>query len=124
MAPLIIEKLQDTPGIILDKMQGTFEFTGTSMPDNTQKFFAPVFNWIESYINNPNEETIVNFKMDYFNTSSTKSLLDIMIAFKTLAKNNKQLIINWYIRVDDEDMLEAGKGFSTMVRYPFNFIKY
>lgn len=124
MVPLIVDKTQDTPGIILDPAHGIFEFTGTSMPENTNKFFEPVFKWIEKYISSAHEETIVNFKMDYFNTSSTKSLLDLMIEFKKIAKNGKMLIINWHVPQDDDDMLEAGKGFSTMVRFPFNFIKY
>lgn len=124
MLPLIIDKTQDIPEIILDKNQGIFSFTGTSMPENTQKLFAPVFEWINEYTKNPNEETIVNFKMDYFNTSSTKSILDIMILFKEVAKKGNMLIINWYFPEDDDDMLEAGKGFSTMVRFKFNFIKY
>ncbi len=124
MLPLVLDKTQDTPGVILDKNQGLFEFAGTSIPENTKKFFQPVSEWIDEYISQPNNETVVNFKMIYFNTSSTKSLLDIMIQFKELAKNGKMLIINWYFKADDEDMLEAGEGFSKMVRFPFNYIKF
>lgn len=124
MLPLLIDKTQDTPEIILDPSQKHFWFTGNSIPENTKKFFDPVFLWIENYVASPNDETIVNFKMVYFNTSSTKSLLDIMILFKELAKKNKSLIINWYFPEEDEDMYEAGLGFSKMVRFPFNFIKY
>jgi len=124
MLPLILEKTQDTPEIILDKTGNKFDFSGTSIPENTKKFFQPVFDWIEAYTAEPNNETVVNFKMVYFNTSSTKSLLDIMIQFKELAKNGKMLIINWHFSAEDDDMLEAGEGFSKMVRFPFNFIKY
>jgi hypothetical protein len=124
MLPLLIDKTQDTPEIILDPNQKHFWFTGNSIPENTKKFYDPVFEWIESYTITANQETIVNFKMIYFNTSSTKSLLDIMILFKELAKNHKSLIINWHFSEEDEDMYEAGLGFSKMVRFPFNFIKY
>jgi len=124
MKPLVLESSQDTPSVILDPRSNQFIFEGTSMPENSKKFFEPIFSWIEAYVENPNEETIVDFKMKYFNTSSTKSILDIMILFKGLAKKGKMLIINWYFFVDDEDMMEAGEGFSKMVRYPFNFIKY
>ncbi len=123
ITPLIIDPSKDTPQVIFDKLTGEFLISGTSIPENTKKFFEPVFIWIQKYINDPNNETILNFKMDYFNTSSTKVLLDIMIEFKTLVKNKKMLIINWYFNADDDDMLEAGEGFSKMVRYPFNFIK-
>ena len=123
MLPLILDKTQDTPEVILDKMGNKFDFSGTSIPENTKKFFQPIFDWIDVYIDNPNNETVVNFNMVYFNTSSTKSILDIMIRFKEIAKNNKMLIINWYFPEDDEDMYEAGVGFSNMVRFPFNYIK-
>lgn len=123
MLPLILDKTQDTPEVLLDKMGNKFDFSGTSIPENTKKFFQPIFDWIDVYIDNPNNETVVNFNMVYFNTSSTKSILDIMIRFKEIAKNNKMLIINWYFPEDDEDMYEAGVGFSNMVRFPFNYIK-
>jgi len=123
MTPLILDKTSDTPEVILDKISNQFLFAGSSIPENTKKFFQPIFDWIDQYVKEPNEETIVDFKMIYFNTSSTKSLLDIMIQFKQLAKKNKMLIINWYFPEDDEDMLEAGEGFSKMVRFPFNLIK-
>lgn len=124
MLPLILDKTQDTPGVLLDSAQKHFWFSGTSIPENTKKFYNPIFEWIEKYIELPNEETIVNFKMIYFNTSSTKSILDIMILFKEVAKKEKSLIINWYFPDEDEDMYEAGLGFSKMVRFPFNFINY
>lgn len=124
MLPLILDSTQDTPEVLLDKNQHQFDFSGTSIPENTKKFYQPIFDWLENYIQNPNDETVVNFKMKYFNTSSTKSILDIMIQFKELAKNNKMLIINWHFSADDEDMLDAGEGFSKMVRFKFNYIKY
>ena len=123
MLPLVLDKTQDTPEVILDKKGNKFFFSGISIPENTKKFYEPIFDWIEKYIEDPNEETLLNFNMNYFNTSSTKSILDIMIQFKNLAKNGKMLIINWYFPEDDEDMYEAGLGFSKMVRFPFNFIK-
>lgn len=124
MAPLILESTSDTPEVILDKLGNKFSFSGTSIPENTKGFFQPIFDWIDGYVLNANEETIVNFKMKYFNTSSTKSILDIMIQFKELAKNNKMLIINWHFPEDDDDMFEAGEGFSKMMRFPFNYLKY
>lgn len=124
MTPIIIDKTQDTPEVILDKNANEFKFEGTSIPEDSRKFYSPIFDWLDEYIEQPNKETIVTFKMEYFNTSSTKSLLDIMLKFRELAKNGKMLIINWYFHADDEDMYEAGVGFSNLVKLPFNYIKY
>jgi hypothetical protein len=124
MLPLILEKTQDTPEIILNPTGNQFSFSGNSNPENTKAFYQPVFDWIEKYLENPNTETVVNFKMVYFNTASTKSIFDIMIQFKILAKKGNMLIVNWHFANEDEDMLEAGEGFSKMLRFPFNYIKY
>lgn len=124
MLPIILDETQDTPKVILDTKSDKFWFSGTSIPENSKKFYEPIIQWVTDYIKQPNKETVVSFKMKYFNTSSTKSLLDIMDLFKELAREGKPLIINWYFPEEDEDMYEAGIGFSKMVRFPFNFLKY
>ena len=124
MDSLFIDKTQDTPEVILDPTNGKFSFTGTSIPENSKKFFEPIIKWIEEYNQNPNKETFVNFKMNYFNTASTKYIFDIMVLFKEVAKAGNILVYNWYFHQDDEDMYEAGVGFSKMVRHPFNYVKY
>jgi hypothetical protein len=124
MNPLIIDKTQDTPEVILDPNNGKFSFTGTSIPENSKKFYEPILKWIEEYAQNPNKEIYVSFKLNYFNTASTKYIFDILVLFKEIAKSGNTLVYNWYFHQDDEDMYEAGIGFSKMIRHPFNYVKY
>jgi hypothetical protein len=123
MTPLFLIPSQDIPEITLNKTGNEFEFKGTSIPEDARKLYDPVLDWIDNYLKDPNEETIVNFKFDYFNTASSKFILDIMIRLKELAKSEKMLLINWHFHPDDSDMREAGEGFSAMVRFPFNYIE-
>lgn len=124
MTPLILDPTSDTPEVILDKNNNQFLFAGTSLPEDIRKFYKPIFAWIEKYSETPNEETIVNFKFKYFNTSSSKSILDILIHFKKLAKDGNMLIINWHSPKDDDEMREAGEGFSVLMNFKFNYIEY
>lgn len=124
MLPLILEQTEDSPEVILDKKGNQFLFSGKSIPEDVHKLYDPIINWIKDYTEEPNDETIVMFKMTYFNTASTKSLFDVIAAFKKIAKDGKMLIINWHFPEEDDDMLEAGEGLSTLVRLPFNLIKY
>lgn len=124
MESIKLNQTKDTPNIILDKSEGDFWFKGTSIPENARTFYQSILEWIDEYIKNPNEETIVNFKMDYFNTSSTKYLFDIMVKFKEIAKDEKMLIFNWYFHEEDKDMFDAGQNFSKMMRFSFNFVMY
>ena len=58
MTPLILDKTSDTPEVILDKVSKQFSFAGSSIPENTKKFFQPIFDWIDEYLKDPVSDTI------------------------------------------------------------------
>lgn len=122
MNPLIIESSIETPEIVLDKKTNTFMFKGKSLPENPITFYSPVLEWLENYSNDPNPETQVNFMMVYFNTSSSKIILDILKRFEMIKKSGHNVTVNWCFREDDEEMLEAGEIYSERVNIPFNLI--
>lgn len=122
MNPLIIESSAETPEIILDKKSNTFTFKGKSLPENPIFFYKPVFSWLDDYITNPNPETKVSFMMAYFNTSSSKIILDIMKRLELIKNSGHDVVINWMFREEDEDMLEAGEIYSERIGVPFNLI--
>ena len=124
MAPLIINGTEDTPEVVFDPATGKFTITGTSIPENARKFYDNIIVWLDSYLKEPNTDTSVSFKLKYFNTASTKYLFDIMVQLKPLAADSSNtLVFNWFFADDDDDMYEAGLGFSKMLRYPFNFVR-
>jgi hypothetical protein len=115
-----LEGTEDTPRIILDKPNGIFEISGRSLPEDTQEFFKPVLEWISEYAKKPNPETIFVFKLEYFNTASSKLILDILNRLEQIPG----VAIDWYYHEDDEDMEEAGTEFSELVEVPFEFKTY
>lgn len=124
MTPLVINSTEDTPEVIFDPTTGKFTITGTSIPENARKFYDQILAWNDEYLKDPNTDTSVSFKLKYFNTASTKYLFDMMVQLKALANNGKTLVFNWFFAKDDDDMFEAGQGFSKMLRFPFNFVQY
>ncbi|MBO4602965.1 MAG: DUF1987 domain-containing protein [Salinivirgaceae bacterium] len=124
MAPLIFSPTEDTPEISFDSTTGKMSIGGTSIPENARKFYDNIIEWIGEYVKSPSANTSIDFKLKYFNTASTKYLFDIMVLLKEIMKAGNTLVINWFYQEDDEDMYEAGLGFSKMLRYPFNFVKY
>jgi len=122
MSPLVIESSAETPEIILDKRSNTFSFKGKSLPENPIDFYSPVMQWIENYSADPNPVTNVDFMMMYFNTSSSKILLDIMKRLEVIKKSGHQVCINWIFKEDDEEMLEAGEIYAERINIPFNLI--
>jgi hypothetical protein len=51
---------------------------GRSIPENVIDFYQPILRWIDEYAQNPLPETLVHMKFEYFNTSSSKRIFDIM----------------------------------------------
>ncbi|GAB4340029.1 MAG: DUF1987 domain-containing protein [Flammeovirgaceae bacterium] len=115
-----IEGTEDTPKIILDKASGIFEISGRSLPEDSAEFYEPVLNWLESYSSQANPKTVFNFKLEYFNTASSKLILDILSKLEEI----QGVTIAWYYHEDDEDMQEAGEEFSELVELPFEFKTY
>ncbi|MCX2742834.1 DUF1987 domain-containing protein [Mangrovivirga sp. M17] len=115
-----LEGTEDTPKIILDKSNGIFEISGRSLPEDSAEFYSPVLEWLESYSEDPNEKTDFVFKLEYFNTASSKLILDVLSALEDIDNTT----IHWYFHEDDEDMEEAGEEFSELVELPFEFKTY
>lgn len=119
-----LEPTQATPEVKLDKESGKFEFNGRSLPENVKEFYNPIMEWIENYSQEPNDHTKVIFNFEYFNTASSKIILDLIENLKTLKEKGKELDIDWYYLEEDDDMLEAGEDYSDITEIPFNFISY
>ena len=122
MRPMKIEGTEEQPTIILDKVSSRFEFHGKSMLEDARAFFQPVMEWLEEYSQDPNERTEVIYKMTYFNTSSSKLILDMMRKFAYMYQEGHDIEVHWYYTEDDEDMLEAGEIYSERTKLPFKLI--
>jgi hypothetical protein len=124
MQPLIIEAKEDTPRVILDKENQLFEISGRSLPEDILYFYNPIYDWLQEYISDPNEETIVNLKIDYFNSASHKAINQLLEMLLELKDIGKKIIINWHYLADDEDMYEAGTDFADLTGLKFEFKSY
>jgi len=124
MEILNITETFDTPNVFLDPYEPKIEFSGKSFPPDAVKFYEPIFKWIDRYSRSPSAQTIVNLKLDYFNTASSKILLDVLYRFEAIKKEGNNVIIRWYYPQDDEDMEDTGKEFERMVKVPFEHIGY
>ncbi|SDJ96545.1 protein of unknown function [Catalinimonas alkaloidigena] len=117
MEIISLEGTEDTPKIILDGKNGIYEISGRSLPEDSAEFYGPVLEWLDQYADAPNSATEFVFKLEYFNTASSKLILDILSKLEDI--DNASVV--WYYDEDDEDMQEAGEEFSELVEVPFEF---
>ena len=124
METLKIEATPETPAVLMDKKNGIFEIQGKSFPEEARSFYQPVLNWLEQYGTNPNEQTSLDINLEYYNTSSSKMLLEVFKRIKSLHKNGSSVEIRWHYPEDDEDMLEAGEDYEEILQIPFKYISF
>jgi hypothetical protein len=119
------EQLVKTPFIDFDSKTGIFELKGKSIPENSVSFYKPLLEWLDNYCVSPNISTVLNFQLDYFNTSSAKIIADILKKLDKLQDSGlSNVVVNWYYQDIDEDMLEAGEDYMTFTKTVFNLISY
>jgi hypothetical protein len=113
---------KNTPEVILNP-EGKIKIRGRSIHENAVDFFAPVEEWVSEYILSPANVTSVEIALDYFNSASAKVFISILQKVTYVTLKHKKFVINWYYEEGDEDILERGEFFSTVLDVPFNFIK-
>ena len=123
MEPINIEGTPKTPSVKFDKESGVMEIKGRSIPENSIEFYKPLVDWLEDYAKSPLKRTQVDVQLEYFNTSSSKCILDVFKKLEAIHKAKNEVIINWDYEEDDEDMLEAGEDYESIIRVPFKMIE-
>ena len=123
MEAINIEATSDTPKIVLDASSGIFEIEQRCFPEDAKKFFNPIIEWIENYALSPNPGTNFNFKLEYYNTSSSKQLFKIFLILEELSKK-KEVLVSWHYSNNDQDMLSSGERYSQMFELKFNLVEF
>jgi len=124
MESINLEGTEDTPRVLLDPGKNIFEISGRSLPEDCAQFYGPILKWLDAYVGSPNANTIFEVKLEYFNTASSKMILDVLSRMEKLKESGKQVTIQWYSHDDDEDMQEAGEEFAELVEVPFEYKVY
>jgi hypothetical protein len=126
MQAIKIPGSDDTPKVILDANaeNPVFEISGRSLPEDVVAFYDPILEWLDEYAQKPLKKTVFNFKLEYFNTASSKLLLDILLKLEDMHQDGADILVRWHFPDDDEDMEEAGEEYADIVEVPFEQVSY
>lgn len=125
METLNISGTEDTPHVTLNYESGEFIISGRSLPEDVTSFYKPVLDWLNAFSENPKDGSKFIFKLEYFNTASSKILLDIFMKLEEISEGSgKTFSIVWNYQESDPDMQEAGEEYAELVTVPFAFETY
>jgi hypothetical protein len=124
MNSLILEQMDDSPKVMFSNENGKLEISGKSLPEDVTAFYDPILEWLTEYSTNPQPETELTFKFTYFNTASSKIILDILNILEKMQDDGHKVLVNWYYPEYDEDMRDAGVEYSEMVSVSFKHFSF
>lgn len=123
MDTILLRETEDTPNVKLDSAKGTIFFEGKCFPENADDFFMPLLRWVRGYTQEKEIKEVV-FKLEYFNTASSKKILELFLMFQQLMQRGQRFNVVWYFKEDDEDIRDSGRKFSSLTKIPIEILPY
>lgn len=119
MSDILLDGTAKTPAVKFAKDPISMSLSGRSIPENSIEFYKPLLDWIDLNATSMDKDVSISVKLEYFNTSSSKCLMDL---FKRIEKAAPHASVHWYYEEEDEDMLEAGEDYDAIIDIPFRLI--
>jgi hypothetical protein len=120
MNKINIEATRSSPSVEFE--DNVLVIKGQSYPENAVSFYAPVFAWLDNYLQELEGKGVFKFYLVYMNTSSAKCIMDIIDKLQEAYNRGKNICINWYYDPDNESLLECAEEFKEDVELPFDII--
>ncbi len=112
MKNIIIEATKSSPLVSLNPQTRILTLVGESYPENAAKFYTPVIEWIDAFLKQENKDPVtVNITLHYFNSSSSKILMDIFDRLDNAHQNGTPVTVNWRYHEENDTAIECGEEF-------------
>jgi hypothetical protein len=122
MENLFIKPNDDTPEVNFST-SGALSLSGRALPEDAASFFLPLIDWLSAYeAAHLSIPITFEMKLEYFNTASSKMLLDIFNKLESISQKGGSAKVNWYYPDGDDDMQEAGEEYAELVDIKFEMI--
>lgn len=109
MENLYIEGYQDSfyvPTVDFNADTGVCTLEGKSYLEDTSLFYLRLLEWLKQYFEQEKKPIQFNIKLSYYNTSSSRSMLDMLDLLKMYEEDGGEVEVNWYCREIDYDVTE------------------
>lgn len=117
--PLKCTATPETPEVLLDAGNGQYDISGRSLPENAHAFFQPIIHWFRKLLRTqPTIEVELNLYLDYYNSSTGRYLMELMLDLESHHAEGGAAKIVWNADSDDDLMIEKGTEFQQLLKLP------
>lgn len=120
-----INPTRTTPLVLLDHNQQKLQIRGRSSPASSVLFYGKVMHAVNAFFQTGRQTLRVYIMLEYFNTSTSKCLYDLLKNMKTYKdKEEMNIDVHWYYEIGDEDMKETGEDYMDVLKMSFYMHPY
>ena len=109
------ERTSSTPYILIDQEKGYMRFQGESFHENVLDFYSEIVDWLQKYLAGDFEQFVFDCELKYFNSSTARLLLNMLLLMDDASAAGKKVTVNWISTEDNEINIECGEDFSDEV---------
>ncbi|MFN6036847.1 MAG: DUF1987 domain-containing protein [Bacteroidota bacterium] len=123
MEPLFIEKTFSTPLVQFTDADKSILIEGRIIPEDANTVFAPIVQWVDNYFTEGNNELKIVFRLYYYNTSSSKKIVQLLKRLDEIFSTGKQISVIWEYEEGDDDCMRDGEDYKNLVKYPLDVVE-
>ncbi len=119
MDNVFIKGTDRTPEVDFNFATGVLAISGRSITENPISFYKELEALIIAYGKNPASQTLFSVTLEYFNTSTSKCLVELFKLLETIQSNQYEVLVEWFYEKDDEEIMDSGEDYKDIVDIPF-----
>lgn len=108
----------NTPSVDFNAGTGYLLMKGRSIPEDPEKFYDPILTWLNQYFRETRQETVLEFRLEYVNSGSSKYILELLRRLQKMVKKGKEIRVIWCFETDDESIEDLGEHYRQTVDIP------
>lgn len=113
---------EDGPEVEFNNENKLFKITGNSYPENCEKIFEPIKNFLNQYDIEEHKELNLYFHFNLINSTSTVYVAQIVVQVASLVEKGLKVSVKWCYDQYDEELLDLGEKMASISKLPFEFI--
>ena len=118
----ILEDEYDKPFVHFRAETGECEISGESFPEKTAEFYDRLVSWLKRYMEEVNGPIDLTIRLSYFNTSSSKRILEILILLQKYSEGGGRVTSRWLYDPEDLDMEEDIEDLKVISKLPLEMM--
>lgn len=112
------------PNVSMNATSGVCNISGESYLEDTDEFYNTIIKWIDQYRVEVKKSITFNFRLTYFNTSSSRGILNVLRTLKDYEDSGAQVEINWYYPDDDDSIAEEAEDYMVSTGLKINMFSF